>query len=123
MNRQYIVDELRVNEFTKIIESHDGLNALLKINENFIKNQPVKFLIVDNLMPNINGIDLILKLRENENFKTLPVILQTSEIKMREIKSASDFGYFDFIKKPVHPEMLIYKMENLWQLIVKKKET
>lgn len=121
MLRQLLVNDLTNNGYSNISESNDGLNAFVKINDSFNKNQPVQFLITDNYMPNITGVDLIVRLRELNQFKRLPIILQTSEIKIQEIKKVSIYGCFDYIKKPIHTELLIYKMENLWKFITEGK--
>lgn len=84
-----------------VIEAVDGKDAIAKMNSN------VKMVITDLNMPNVDGIELIKKIRANSAYKFLPIIMLTTEsqdTKKQEGKSAGATGW---IVKPFKPEQLV----------------
>ena len=59
-------------------------------------------IILDLLMPKVNGYDLLLKLRSETKTKDIPVIIVSAVTEPEDIKRARSFGHIvDFIQKPV----------------------
>jgi putative two-component system response regulator len=85
----------------EVILAADGKEALRKVQE----TQP-DVILLDVMMPEINGFDVAKKLKENEETKIIPIIMVTS---LQDIKSrirALDSGADDFLSKPVdHTEL------------------
>ena len=64
----------------------------------------VKLIILDLLMPQVDGFDVLNKLREVQNYT--PVIVQTGKGGIETVVNAMRSGAHDFIVKPVSPERL-----------------
>ncbi len=89
-------------------EAQDGITAFREITDNSID-----ILLLDWNMPRLNGLDLVKKLRRLEPFKTLPIIMITSEAAKYNVIEALKAGVSDYIVKPVPEKKLIEKIERL----------
>ena len=80
----------------------DGQRALHVIED----NPSVRLLITDVSMPNMDGRELILKLREDERFAKLPTIILSGVVSASEIADLLEAEENHFFEKPVNPEGL-----------------
>lgn len=62
--------------------------------------------IVDRMMPNMDGTSLTKRIKSNPAFASVPVIMLTSAAERGEMIDAVQGGVFDFLLKPVEPELL-----------------
>jgi len=107
-------DEPDIVEFLKynleqngydVIVGHDGLEALKKLSEN------PDLIILDIMMPHLDGYEVYHKIRENKNFKDVPIIFLTAKSgEIDEIKGL-ELGASDFIQKPISPKKLIARVK------------
>lgn len=79
----------------------DGQDALAKFNAN------IKVVITDLNMPNINGIELIKRIRSGPINKFLPIIMVTTESEAAKKEEGKRAGASAWIVKPFTPENLI----------------
>ena len=64
-------------------------------------------ILLDLLMPNENGFDLLKRLKSNGIFKTIPIIIVTAFANQENRLIARDLGAVDVIEKPINiPEFL-----------------
>lgn len=64
-------------------------------------------ILLDLLMPNENGFDLLKKLKSNDNYKLIPIIIVTAFANPENKILAKDLGAADIIEKPIDiPEFL-----------------
>ncbi len=78
----------------KIIEAENGMEAL-----NIIKNEPIDMILLDIIMPVMDGIDLLKILKSNDDLKDIPVaILTTDDTKKNEVLS---LGAINMLIKPI----------------------
>jgi two-component system alkaline phosphatase synthesis response regulator PhoP len=98
-----IVEFLQYNLEQKgyeVIVGYDGLEALKKLSEN------PDLIILDIMMPHLDGYDVYKKIRENEKFKNIPIIFLTAKSgEVDEIK-ALELGASDYVQKPISPKKL-----------------
>jgi len=92
----------------KLFEAQDGIAA-----EQMIQTINPHLVLLDWNMPNLNGLDLIKKLRADKRYKDLPVIMITSESARYNVIEAVKAGVNDYVVKPVSPSSLITKIERL----------
>ncbi len=81
----------------------DGLEAL----EIIEKNSDLNLLLTDLHMPNMNGLELIERVRKNEKFKFLPILFLTTETNIEMKQRARNAGATGWIVKPFQSEKLI----------------
>ena len=67
-----LVESILVKSNYETISAVDGLDALVKI-----KSENPDLVVLDIMMPEINGYDVCFQLRFNDEFKKLPIILLT----------------------------------------------
>jgi two-component system OmpR family response regulator len=88
-----------------ILSFLDGAEAYEKIADGF------SCFILDINVPNIDGIEILRKIREY--YQSLPVIIISASVELDIIKQAYDFGCNDFLKKPFFIDELEIKIEKL----------
>lgn len=96
--RKFLRISLEANNF-EVIEAENGKEALKKL----IETQPI-LVILDHGLPDMNGIDVLIKLREWTN---VPVIFLTVRNTEDEKIQALDNGADDYLTKPFSlPELM-----------------
>lgn len=68
---------------------------------NILENQKVDIIFLDYMMPEMNGIDTLIKIREMEEYKTLPVIALTANVVNGAKEMFLQAGFDYFIPKPI----------------------
>jgi DNA-binding response OmpR family regulator len=66
--------------------------------------------LLDLIMPEINGLEVLTKLREDADFSTLPVILITARTQDEDIERGFNLGANDYILKPFNLKDLTTKV-------------
>jgi len=89
---------------TDIVEAEDGVQAFAKFNES-----PPDLMLIDWNMPNMNGLELVQKVREAN--KTIPLIMCTTEAEKARVLEALKAGVNNYIVKPFTAESLGEKIE------------
>lgn len=95
-----------IREGFEVITAYDGIEALRKLNKN------PDLIILDIMMPGIDGYEVCRRIRENKDYSDLPVIFLTARgAETDEIKGL-ELGASDFIKKPISPQKLIARVNS-----------
>ena len=79
-------------------------------------------IVMDWVMPQMNGIDAVVQLKANEETKHIPIIMLTSQSKPEDLKLAMGYGVTDYIKKPFNTIELIARIKTNIKLIESYKE-
>jgi two-component system alkaline phosphatase synthesis response regulator PhoP len=90
----------------EVITAFNGEEALQKISE-----KP-DLVILDVLMPKMNGYEVCERIRENTNYKNIPVIFLTAKSSEIDEIHGLNLGADDFIQKPISPKKLIARVES-----------
>ena len=86
----------------KVIEAEDGVDALNKLPE-----AAVDMIVTDLNMPNMDGLELIQKVREEGNHRFTPIVMLTTESSEEKKKAGREAGASGWIVKPFKPEQLL----------------
>jgi CheY-like chemotaxis protein len=81
-----------------------------------IMNKP-NLIICDLIMPHMDGYTFLNNLRVNPVIEDIKVILLTARATAEEEQKALDFGFFDFIPKPVQTIRVISRVKRAFELI------
>ncbi|MBM3359235.1 MAG: response regulator [Betaproteobacteria bacterium] len=77
-------------------------------------NKPAPDLILmDVMLPELVGLDVLAKLREHPNFKTVPVLIVTGRAEQDDVVAALVYGANGYMTKPVKPEALLESVRTL----------
>lgn len=93
-----------------IVEARDGLDALEKIAN---ESKLFDVLLVDWNMPVMDGLEFIKKLRENEMYSLVPVLMVTTENELKSVVTALEAGADEYIMKPFSKEAIFEKFKIL----------
>jgi two-component system, chemotaxis family, chemotaxis protein CheY len=90
--------------------AEDGVDALKQA-----KGKKFDVIITDINMPNMNGLELIEKLRAIDNFKFTPILVLTTEGGDDKKKEGKRLGATGWIVKPFNPQTLITVINKVCQ--------
>ncbi|MBF0263915.1 MAG: response regulator [Gammaproteobacteria bacterium] len=75
-----------------------------------IKQQPFDMVLMDCMMPVLDGYQATKEIRKLEKYRTLPIIAMTANAMKQDIEKAKHFGMNDHIAKPINPETMLLTM-------------
>jgi two-component system chemotaxis response regulator CheY len=105
--REVLIDSLESAGY-QIMVACDGIDAL-----NYFDGRTIDLLLTDYHMPNLNGLNLIAKVRQSEMYKFLPILVLTTENQIEMIKEARDLGATGWIMKPFNTEKLLQTLRKV----------
>ncbi|MDF1610973.1 MAG: response regulator transcription factor [Stygiobacter sp.] len=94
-----------IKEKYDVITATNGLEALEKLNEN------PDLIILDVMMPQLDGYETFKKIKENEKYKSIPIIFLTAKNNEKDEIFALNIGAEDFITKPISPQKIIARVK------------
>jgi two-component system chemotaxis response regulator CheY len=78
--------------------------------------------ITDLRMPQMDGIEFIRELRKKPAYRSLPVVVLTSEFQEYKKREAEQAGISGWVAKPFIPRQLMPAVENLWNSSLSPRE-
>jgi len=91
------------------MEVHEGENGIDGWNV-LNQNADAGMLITDWNMPDMNGLELVTKVRADPRFENLPIIMITTEGGKAQVITALKAGVNNYIVKPFTPDVLREKL-------------
>ena len=85
-----------------VVEAVDGQDALEKA-----ETHDIHLVLADQNMPRLDGIGLTRKLREHPKFKTVPILILTTESSDQMKQAGRAAGATGWLVKPFDPSRLI----------------
>ncbi|MCB1180330.1 MAG: response regulator [Leptospiraceae bacterium] len=70
-------------------------------------NREIKCILLDWNMPEMNGLEFLEKIKSIENYKKIPIIIQTSDTSKETILKGINAGAFQYLTKPLDSKQLI----------------
>ncbi|MBO4853173.1 MAG: EAL domain-containing protein [Schwartzia sp.] len=112
-----IVDDVEINrvilaQFFKddfdVCEASNGEEALL-----FVEEHPVSIILLDLVMPIMDGYEFLERLKRDERFRDIPVIATTARSESDGEVRVMELGAADFITKPYTPAVVRSRVKNV----------
>ena len=91
-----------------VIEADDGVEALEKI-----RTEMPDVIVTDLMMPHMDGIELIDKVRHDFTMSHIPIVMLTARHSPDDRLKAMEFGADGYITKPFSIELLLARIDNL----------
>jgi CheY-like chemotaxis protein len=90
------------------VKAEDGIRAL-----EILEDEEVDLVLMDIMMPIMDGYETIKKIREQPQYEDLPVIALTAKAMQDDRRRCLEAGANDYLAKPVEPERLLALLR-LW---------
>ena len=105
--RRIIVNTLARLGYKDVVQGADGVEAW----DAMQANSDIGVVITDWNMPNMNGLELVKKIRAEEKYVDIPIIMVTTEGGKAEVITALKAGVNNYIVKPFTPQVLKEKLQ------------
>ena len=100
-----IVESIKFNlelENIECLVAYDGEDALLKA-----KKEKPNLILLDIMLPKINGYKIARLLKFDESYKDIPIIMLTARTQKTDIALGEETGADEYVAKPFDMEMLV----------------
>ncbi len=104
--------------FYEVIEAEDGYEGMKQI---LNADNGLSAILLDVMMPGMDGIEVLRKLKGLGLMKKIPVFLITSESSAGVMKEAYELGVMDVISKPVVSYMVVRRVRSIVELFEARK--
>jgi DNA-binding response OmpR family regulator len=78
-----------------------------------IKTEEPDLVILDVMMPVMDGYEVLRRLKEDENLKSIPVVMLTARAQEKDVVKGINLGAEDYITKPFHPAELLARVKRI----------
>ena len=109
-----LVERLEASGFD-ILKAFNGKEGLEKAH-----SEKPDLIVLDIMMPEMNGYDVCRKLKFDKAFKDIPIIMLTANFYPDDIRFGQEMGADAYMTKPLELELLLHKINAL--LRVKRKQ-
>ncbi len=108
LNRTLMATCLEEYGFTvqEVAEGAIGLEAM--------RNTPFDLVLLDLLMPEMDGFEVLRRMKEEKTLRHLPVIVTSGEMDQESIARCIELGAVDYMTKPCDPLLLRARVQNVF---------
>ena len=99
----YSIGELLKYEGYQVMSAYDGMQAL-----NVLEQNKIDLILLDVMMPRLNGLSTLMKLREKHR---IPVIILSAKTEESDKVSGLIMGADDYVEKPYNPAELMARVK------------
>lgn len=105
---QIITTEMLIQQGCTIDVANDGLEAV-----RMVENNTYDLVLMDVQMPNLDGLEATMRIRQNQRFNSLPIIAMTAHAMDSDHAKSLSAGMQAHVTKPIDPHAL-YRTIALW---------
>ena len=80
-----------------------------------IENNLPSLILLDLMLPGINGLDLCRIFKQNDRTKAIPVLMLTAKSEDADIVTGLEMGAEDYITKPFSPRVLVARVRTIFR--------
>ena len=102
-----LVKEILKNLGYQVETAKDGIDAMV-----LVKQERPDLIVLDIMMPELNGYDVLRTLKFTDEFKDIPVLLLTSREQELDRRIGEMMG-IDYLQKPVNREAFIERIQKI----------
>jgi DNA-binding response OmpR family regulator len=88
------------------VETYAGDAAL-----SYLANNAVDLILLDVMMADVNGFDVLRKIKADPELDDIPVVLLTARVDAISQKTGLDIGAVEYLTKPITPEDLLERVQ------------
>lgn len=116
VNREILKEMFRDEDF-ELLEAENGEEAVKQLE----KNENIQVVLLDIVMPVLDGFGVLEYMHEHKILDEIPVILITSEDVLDSEDQAYSYGVADVIHKPFYPHIVKRRSKNIIELYQNKR--
>lgn len=107
-NRYLVKEVLKKYKGINVDEASNGLEAL-----DLLDKKSYDLILLDLQMPKMDGYETLIHIKQNKNFKNIPVIAFTAMAFKKEIDKLKEMGFSDVILKPINMKNFLDKIKTV----------
>ena len=100
-NRFALARRLAGQGYLNVTTAADGRQAL-----ELLKSKPYDLVLLDIMMPNVNGYEVLAQMKANESLRHVPVIMISAVDDIDSVIRCIELGAEDYLPKPFNPTLL-----------------
>lgn len=112
-----VEDEPAIAELIQFNIERDGMAAKVvrsgRLALDFIKREPPDLIILDLMLPEMSGMEVCRKLKQQESTRQIPVVMVTAKGEESDIVAGIELGADDYVTKPFSPRVLVARVRNV----------
>lgn len=116
INRDVLAEILQ--DDYQILEAHDGAEGIDMIEQ---YGEQISLVLLDILMPGIDGFGVLSRMKEDNFLQDIPVIMISTEDSDETIRRAYDMGASDYISRPFDSRIVYRRVNNIIKLYLKQR--
>ncbi len=110
-------DEPQIARLTKFKLEREGFEVIWEKDggaalESIKANNP-DLVLLDVMMPVMDGYQVLKKMKENENTKNIPIIMLTAKGQEQDVVKGIEMGSADYVVKPFRPAELVARIKKI----------
>jgi two-component system, chemotaxis family, chemotaxis protein CheY len=94
----------------KTVEAENGMEALARLRTH---GSSIDLVVLDWNMPVMSGYEVLVKMRSQEAYSKIPVLMATSDGVEEDVKKAIKAGANGYLVKPFTPDVLVKQISNM----------
>lgn len=102
----------------RVTLAFDGAQALAALE----RDRDVRLVLLDLMMPNVSGLDVLARIRSNPRWHDLPCVILTAAGQDAQRERAMSLGATDFMTKPFSPKRLLQRTAELTGVSIEPPE-
>ncbi|MDA0782515.1 MAG: response regulator [Rickettsiales bacterium] len=103
INLEILIKNLKDSGYDTLAYN-DGHEAWQHMNDN---PESFDIVLLDKMMPKMNGMDLLSKMKEHSLLKNIPVIIQTGDVGVNEVRQGMERGAYYYLCKPFDSTIMV----------------
>jgi signal transduction histidine kinase/ActR/RegA family two-component response regulator len=103
MRNLFAINAVLESARLRVVHAQNGREAVSLLGE----TPGVELVLMDTMMPEMDGLTAIREIRANPRFSTLPIVSLTAKAMKGDRESALAAGASDYVPKPVDPDQLL----------------
>jgi CheY-like chemotaxis protein len=105
-----ILKRIIINKFdARVIQAASGDEGFAALQENI-----PDLILLDNAMPGMSGLEFLQKLRAEESYAGLPVLVVSANNEREIIQEMIKLGINDYILKPINPKITYERIQEVF---------
>ncbi len=101
----------------RVLVAKNGTKAI-----RYLKDTPINIVILDLMIPEINGLEVLTYMKKQPRLKDIPVIIESAKSEDVDVVKGLEMGADDYVTKPFSPKVLMARVKKVLSRQERKTE-